>query len=442
MNRVPLDCAPPGVGLIVACVLAAAHPAAAADPSEYRNLEDFSSEALYATGNVGVGARAMGMAGNYTGIADDVTALLYNPAGLAQLLLVEATLGIHHLEDDNTLSMFADPATANASHTGIDQAAFAYPIPTYRGSLVVGFGVFRARSNDLGESRRDRRSGPDYRFDDTFQRSQRDGVYRYTGGFGIDVARTLSLGASLSYWEGQLRDDQYRRIDEQVTGQAALLYEDRLVTESDVDGFSFDLGLMAYVARGVRLGLTIHSPVWYDLVGSGQFLREATSGTEDVSELLYIDQQPTVPWSFTGGLAAEWGPLLLAGDLRFTDWDEIDLDGDPYAPGTVAPAAPSGYGATLGGGVGAEIAVPRTPLRLRAGYAYDPEPYELVLGNPAELASGRHTWSVGGGLQVAGALVVDAAYVNARFERKDAGFPEVTEERQMDRIYVAATYRR
>ena len=438
----------PAVAAALAALLLAALPAAlraqptaVPDPARYFNPEDFSSEALYATGLVGVGARAMGMAGNYTGIADDATALVYNPAGLAQLLRIEVDLGMHHLNDVSTSSMFGVATPAGVTHTGIDHAAFAYPFPTYRGSLVAGFGVFRARSNDLVEARRDQRRGTNYTFNDEFRRAQQGGVYRYTGGFGVDLMRSLSFGASISYWEGQLQDDQYRRIDEVVTGNVPLRYEDRLVTESDVDGFSFDLGLLGYVSRRARLGLVLHSPVWYDIEGGGERVREATSGAESTSQLLYIDQQPSVPWSLTCGGSVALGPLLVAGDLRFAAWDEIDLDPVSFGPGDDLPLESPGYSSTMGGGVGVEVAVPRSPLRLRGGFSYDPEPYDLLLGNPATMVQERRTWTIGGGLQLADAFVLDAGYVNATFERADATYAAVTENREQRRYYLTAGYR-
>jgi long-subunit fatty acid transport protein len=418
-----------------------APPAAAADPADYRNAEDFSSEALYATGVVGVGARAMGLAGNYTAISDDATALVYNPAGLAQLLRIEVDLGLHHLRDENTSRMFDASTRAAAERTGIDHAAFAYPIPTYRGSLVAGFGVFRARSNDLAEARRDQRSGAGYDFNDEFRRAQRDGVWRFTGGLGLDLLRSLSFGASVSYWEGQLRDDQYRRIDETVIAQPPLRYVDRLVSESDLNGFSFDLGLMGYVARRARLGLVLHSPIWYDISGSGEFVRTATAGAQDETQLLYIDQRPSVPWSLGCGGSLGFGPVLLAGDLRFAAWDEIDLDTGAFTSGASLPLESPGYSSTVGGGIGLEIEVPHSPLRLRGGFSYDPEPYDLLLGNPSAMVHDRRTWTAGGGLQLADAFVLDAGFVAGSFERADRDFAAVSEKRSEHRFYLTAGYR-
>src|SRR5881397_2293255 len=49
---------------------------------------------------IGVGARALGLAGAYTGVAEGVTALYWNPAGIAELEGPAAALSIAKLYGD------------------------------------------------------------------------------------------------------------------------------------------------------------------------------------------------------------------------------------------------------------------------------------------------------------------------------------------------------
>lgn len=415
--------------------LVAAPASADPDPALYFNREDFSSEALYATGEVGVGARAMGMGGAFAGVADDVTALYYNPAGLAQLVRIETTLGVQHLRDESKHDMFGTGASGVATHTGLDQFGIAYPFPTYRGSLVIAGGVARARSNDLQTSRSDRRPG----YNDDFLRAQRDGIYRYTGGFGVDLLESLSFGASLSYWEGQLRDDQYRTIDETAGPPAQSI--DRLVTNADVDGFSFDLGLMGYVGRSGRVALALRSPVWLDITGDGQLVHQDVVDGPSSTQLLYIDQQPRLPWSMS--IAASWALrwLLLASDARYTAWDEVDLDTNATGSAAPLPGQAPDYASKWSVRVGAEALVPFTPLRLRGGYAYDPEPYSLLLGNPSRMVLDKFTWSFGGGILLADAFALDLGVTLGHFERADLDYAGVSETRDAHRLYLTGAYR-
>ena len=424
--------------LLPVCIVAiwsicAALPTSAQDPQDYFNIDDFSSEALYATGELGVGARAMGLGGNYVGIADDATALYHNPAGLAQLVRIETSLGLHSLRDESTHEMFGATATADASYSGLDHIAIAYPFPTYRGSLVLAGGVFRARSSDLDTSRRDRRTGAT-NYDDEFDRAQDGGLWQWTGGLAVDLLRDLSFGFNLSYWHGTLEDDQLRSIDE--SGVLNYRYDDRLVTESDADGFSFDLGLMTYAGEHGRIGFVLRSPVWLNIDGAGTyFLDEAGSSTQDY---VYIVDEPRLPWSMAVGGSYGIGWALLTGELRYKAWDEVE--GVPRS-GSDIPGADPDYDAQWGGGLGLEITVPGSPLRLRGGWSRDPEPYRLHLGQPSTMAQERDLWSVGGGVLLSDAFALDIGAAFAEFERADRQFPQVSERRSERRIHVTGAYR-
>ena len=84
---------------------------------------------------------------------------------------------------------------------------------------------------------------------------------------------------------------------------------------------------------------------------------------------------------------------------------------------------------------GAEVLVPSTPLRLRAGYAYQPEPYNLLLGNISKLDPNRQTWTFGGGVLLADAFALDLGVALGGFTRIDRDFSSVSEERDQRRIH-------
>jgi hypothetical protein len=420
------------------CSFAAA-ASAQPDPGTYLNRDDFSSEALYATGAVTVGARAVGLGGAYTSIADDVAGLDFNPAGLAQIRRIEFGIGMRHHRDTSTHGMFGAESRETTTATGLDYVGFAYPFPTYRGSLVVGAVVQRVRDNQLESARADQRRGPGFQFDDRFLRRQDGGVWRLAGGVGVDVLPELSLGGSVAYWHGSLQDDQFRELDETVTGQPPLVARDRLRTDSNVDGFGFDLGLLGYVGAGGRLGLRISSPVWLDIQGDGELsLDDLNDGQPPNVQALVIDQRPRLPWSVTAGGSWVFGAALVAADLGYTAWDELDLD-DRF--GDTPPLADSDYSGHVSVRAGAELALPSWPLRGRAGYAFEPVVYELLLGNPARLTRDRHTWSVGAGVLLADVFALDVGASFARFERSDRDFAAVFESRHERRVVLTAAYR-
>jgi hypothetical protein len=415
---------------------------------EYFNPVDFTEEALFATGDIGVGARAMGLAGAYTAVAEDITALLYNPAGLAQIRRIELGLGLAHQRDRTTHGMFGVDGDANTNRTGLDHLGLAYPFPTYRGSLVVGFGLFRARSTDLDTERRDVFTSPGppaVVVDDLFLREQRGGVWRLVGGMAVDLHESLSLGGSLSYWRGTLKDDLFLSIQHlHPDPDSTLDFTVRDVSESDLDGFSFDVGLMGYWGRSGRVGLLMRSPTWTRIQGDAQRVTVDYVADDQTLEPFFIDDRPRLPWSAALGLS--WAPrnLLVTAEARYTAWEEIELDSgfDPFSdPDTRLPTEREDYASRLGGRAGIEFLLPGLPLRLRGGYAYDPLAYELVLGNRAEYTRQRHVVAAGAGVLVANAFTIDAAVTFASWERTDADFPEVSEERSERRGFLSGAFR-
>jgi long-subunit fatty acid transport protein len=428
----------PTRSLAVAIGFAIASPVAAQnDPFDYFNREDFSSEALYATGEVKPFARAAGLGGAYTAIADDLGAMHYNPAGLAQIRGIELSIGMRHQNDTATFDFFDASREAPTTATGLDALGFAYPVPTYRGSLVFALAVHRARSNELESSRVDQRSDGTTVYNDEFLRRQEGGLWKFGGGVAVDVLPQLSVGLGLAYWNGTLEDDQYREIDEQ--GPNPLRALDRLRTEANVDGFSFDLGLMGYLGRAGRIGIHIESPVWLDISGSGQIsLDDLDDGQPALVEPLYLDQEPRLPWSITAGTSWGLGPFLVAADAGYTAWEEFE-SGVDFGDGLPVTVSDYENGIALRGGV--EFVVPWTALRLRGGYAHEPLAYRLLLGNPSVLEEDRRTLSAGAGILVANSFALDAAASYSRSIRHDVDFPAVEETHEDRRFVLTAAYR-
>ena len=60
----------------------------------------------------GVGARALGMGGAYTGVASDYSAIYWNPAGLAQMQYSEFSAGLSYLEHEGQQHVLRQHARA------------------------------------------------------------------------------------------------------------------------------------------------------------------------------------------------------------------------------------------------------------------------------------------------------------------------------------------
>jgi len=210
----------------------------------------------------------------------------------------------------------------------------------------------------------------------------------------------------------------------------------------DVTGFTGSLGLRGKIGDHVRIGTTVYLPTWITYRGW------VTNSFEDFigpfpDTSLSVQDKVTLPLSLAGGVSLNGDLGLIAFDARWTDWSQIDFEGDVRAPDRT-PA----YRSTVELHLGGELAVPNTPVWLRAGGMLLPIPYRLIAadtqlvfdeggdGQPgtgddvsfverqypeADIDQDRWYMTLGLGLAFEDALTLDVAYVWGSWERSSTG---------------------
>ncbi|MBI3766020.1 MAG: hypothetical protein HY277_05905 [Ignavibacteriales bacterium] len=101
---------------------------------------------------VSVGARALGLGMAYTGIANDFSAVYWNPAGLGQMRLNEISFGLSHLSTTDMSGFYGNQQSFTNSATNVNSFGMVYPFPTTRGSLVIAIGYGRQADFTTGLS--------------------------------------------------------------------------------------------------------------------------------------------------------------------------------------------------------------------------------------------------------------------------------------------------
>jgi long-subunit fatty acid transport protein len=100
----------------------------------------------FSTPGLGTGSRAIGMGGAFLGIANDYSALYWNPAGLAQAEYGEFSFGLSYLSlKDHSLYTGLQTSESDNSTT-LNTLGLVFPVPVSRGSFVLAFG-FNRESN-------------------------------------------------------------------------------------------------------------------------------------------------------------------------------------------------------------------------------------------------------------------------------------------------------
>jgi len=398
------------------------------------------------------GARAAGMGFVTMAVADDATAITSNPAAMTRLNRVELSGGFRR----NALAVDGEMAGSgfetDLSGTDFTSLRFAYPFPTFRGSLV--FGLSAERIYDFSDDRlaayEDEISwqeGPSGEQSGVWA-SEEDyiadgGVTAYSAACAVDVSPTISLGATLSYlsgdyskaWKWDVYDD-YDLSD---------MYTDVHMVErydADVSGVRATLGGLFYVAEGLSIGVALDTPTTLTFEGTARdYMQLVTTDPESttVSEsgALFSDKV-TLPFAFRGGVAYTPVDFLLVGaDVSYTDWSQMDYEGritdTDEGPGGLQRHAL--YEEKLGFGAGAEVTIPSWPLRFRGGYAYSPLAY-----NGLEVTTDRSYFTLGAGVLIDTVLAIDLAWLSGSYTRVDDDF--AFEEKIDDSaLVVEAAYR-
>lgn len=400
---------------------------------------------LYAPGT---GGRPYAMGGAYTAVSDDAFALIYNPAGLAQVKRKELSFGFHHTRNEVSKEYLGFPASITSSNTTLGHVATVYPYPTYRGSLVLGFGVFRTGSSEIELMTKDV-TDANNRTDNIY--TQSGSVYQYHVGIGADVSPMLSLGAGLVIWDQSL--DFVENVVSEGADSIAYWADD---VKLDLDGISVNFGMLVTVNEHLRAGLTVSTPTWLSYDGDaitsyeGDYKTGPYEGWTSDPEYSLIDEEYTLPMTFRGGVAVDVEPVLVSADVAYIPYSQTKREGlrivDEF---------------DLGGGhalddvwnfsVGVEITLPRYPVRLRGGYAYTPlllstteeitrivEDYPETTIADFEVERERHRFTFGAGALIDRVLTLDVGIAIGGYER-DTG--ELLEERDILEVVVTGAYR-
>ena len=131
----------------------------------------------------GAGARAAGMGGAFIGVADDATAVVWNPAGLTNLYRPEVSIVCRSISEKNEWSDWDYNESQN--HFVLNFVSAAYPL--MGGKLVAAF----AYQNQL-----------DFYYGSEYE-EYTGGANTITPGIGYQIVPILSAGFSANIWTGK-----------------------------------------------------------------------------------------------------------------------------------------------------------------------------------------------------------------------------------------------
>jgi long-subunit fatty acid transport protein len=394
----------------------------------------------------GVGARAIGMGGAFVGIADDYSATFWNPAGLGQIRRMELSGSFNTLSYENNTTYFNNPLSDETNFSNLNSLGFAFPVPTYRGSLVLALGYNRVANYSSNFVIEGFNSSPGDSVQQAGSQLDRGGLRQWTFAGSVQMSKQLYFGGSINVYTGNydyswlLNEDDNLNIYEEDTW----LVEDLIDTK--ITGFGLTLAALYSLNNQFRFGATVETPVTY----KGE---EEWSSFEEVNydDNTFFDTTAAGVFEYkirkpvTVSLGASYSvPLLtLSGGVTFTDWSQLEYT-EPSELNSENSSLLRNLEATASYRLGAELVIPGTNARIRGGYRVEPSPFKnntqrLENVNFITQYSDKKFYSGGFGILIDRQFTLDVGVVHGTWESQEPGGPD--EEVKTLNYFVSAAFR-
>ncbi len=384
------------------------------------------------------GARSAAMGNAFIGVADDFSAIHWNPAGLGLIRESEFTIGLTNLSVDNNATYLGITTPYDNSTTHLNSIGMVLPFPVQRGSFVLAAGYNRL-ANFTGALHTDGFNRYSSIQRSLYDESDKDGTYdlawnlgledtvvlsyldqgipgwnaitvgknvyqvqdvlesgnlgQWSFGGSMEVARDMFVGATLNVLSGTYRYDRtFLETDPGNLHSGTIVgYGNRARTDfqsleinqlvnQDIGGWNAKFGFLYRVQDIARIGVTVQSPYSvtvtesFDMNGLARF----ETGVEEY-ELPTSNNEYDITTTWIFGIGASVTPVpfvRISADVEFPDYSLIEFgDGSDQSFNTLNKDLRRSLQATTNYRFGAEVSVPGTSLQVRGGYSTVVSPY-------------------------------------------------------------------
>jgi long-chain fatty acid transport protein len=374
------------------------------------------------------GAKAHGLGGAFTGLADDPTAIYYNPAGLTQLEGIQASLGFNIVtargtyESEGTSGI---PGIKAGDETDFDDQYFFIPnfylTSKINDRLSIGFGEYTI-------------FGLGFEWPNSFE-----GRFAPGGKNGELVSMTLNPVVAYQITDriSLAVGGRVERADitlENYLFVAPGVPEVRAEISGDDYGFAWNAGLLCQLTDTLSAGLSYRSKMKHSF---GNLNVDFNPQIDALGEMpvgilnTEADLDVTFPQFVSFGLAWSKNSLTLTADGYWWDWselDELNFRLDQPVAGQPALITPMDWDETWTWAIGAEYRLDALDreISLRGGFMYEecPVPSSTVI--PPGYQGDNLLYNIGVGSMI-GPLYSDFyfAYVYTKDRNWDNAFGRV-----------------
>jgi long-subunit fatty acid transport protein len=393
--------------------------------------------------NAGWGAPATGLGGAYVGIAEDLTAIYWNPAGLAQLPGLQV-FGEYYIsgdqDEDYAAEVFADRFESAQRFSGsgnqFDFVGVSYAFTSGSTRIVPAFAWHRNSGNPLERDLKELAGVVDFLTPSTFIQSQ--GAFNqefkhpgeeYSVAVAASVNNQIMFGGTINFPGSTpetiltgLFHDTFNDISGPTTIRSDITLEQSL--EEDVSGISFKAGFLFVPIEALKFGGTLRFPYTRraDLTLERQGTITTEGSTRPIQENATAETEIDIPfeWSVGASVFLRAG-LRVTGSVTYADWEEVQQvtrnSSNPLLiPNSVLPypslrtnAFPQNSLLQWRGGLEYIMGQQGDGLSLRAGIFRDGQPY----GDADSDRTNLDGYSFGAGYMSAG-FGIDVAFTREK----------------------------
>lgn len=301
--------------------------------------QNFGAEDPVRFTNTGVGAAALGMGGAYVAIAEDLSAVYWNPAGIVRQKGASVFINDQFLQERQNfgISSFYSGSSRqdfSGSSNTIDAIAFSYTVekddlkftPVFSWNrtdpLVSSFELDAPNSGETIEPI----FGNHYAFENIYEYSFSGGEDEFAFGAAVKF-RSVSIGFIWNYLTGSRTEEFFRnstniRLDEPLP---PILTRSLRREEASVSANSVKFGILSNRERKVSAGATIRLPFTREIeLTAVENLQITGNGinrdqTSQESAAVRIEN----PLEFSAGIAIKaLTPWTIASSFTFAAWKD------------------------------------------------------------------------------------------------------------------------
>lgn len=455
----------------------------------------FIEDALrYSQSNGYFTARSGGLNAAFYGVSDDVSGLMYNPAGIALIGRSELSFGLGFTRNSTETDYRTNETALNSNDAYITHAGVVVPFDTKKGNAGLGIAYFLENNFDnnmeygafnpensminhqtvTGPNHLDKNMASylylaglmngnmytilqDSLFQDAFV-EEGGGIHNIVGGAAFELSDYVSAGFTIHGKWGEYRyNRQYNETDTEnkYTADDVVQFDNeelvfdlyKFTMEEDlvqsVVGVTGSIGVMGRIEDFLRFGVTIKFPTYYEIeedfsIGGKVIFDNGGTVNPPYSSEGTNSYNLTTPFVYAGGFSIYAAGITFTGGIEYTDVTQMEFSNALDQVEDLNREIVKNLVGQVKWGVGVEYDIPLTPIVARGSFGSTTSPYTKDIAGAAV-----YYLSVGGGIYLAPNVRLDGLFRWVDYSELRTNYGPTTYVMNLNPLNISAgiTYR-